>query len=131
MAQIQTGHDPDEFIAYFDKICPTVDRSVRGYLIEAVASFNAGCVRSAAVMLGCASEKLLLLLCDALEGAISDGTKRATFTKDLGAKWAISHKYSTLYDRLAEFSCGTWMVPLSARVVRGTDPRERGAAGWI
>jgi len=37
-------------------------------------------------MLGCASEKLLLLLCDALEAAISDGTKKVTFTKELEAK---------------------------------------------
>ena len=93
-------YDPDGFIAYFDGICPTADLAVRGYLAEAVAAFNAGCVRAAAVMLGCASEKLLLLLCDALEAAISDGTKKVTFTKELEAKRAISHRYATLHDRL-------------------------------
>ena len=99
-AGVPQPYDPDGFTAYFDKVCPTADPSVRGYLAEAVAAFNAGCVRSAAVMLGCASEKLLLLLCDAFEEAISDGTKKTTFTKDLEAKRAIFHKYATLHDRL-------------------------------
>lgn len=97
-------YDPDGFMAHFDATCAGIEPTVRAYVAEAVLAFNSGCTRSAAVMLGCASEKLLLLLCDAFENAITDETKRSKFTKDLNAKWAISHKYTTLRARLE------WMV---------------------
>lgn len=93
-------YDPDGFMAYFDATCGGIEPAVRGYVAEAVHAFNSNCTRSAAVMLGCASEKMLLLLCDAFEAAISDPAKKAKFTKDINAKWAISHKYATIRDRL-------------------------------
>lgn len=93
-------YDPNGFMAYFDMQCPGADATVRSYVAEAVLAFNSGCPRSSAVMLGCASEKLILLLCDAFEGAISDPVKRSRFAKDLSVKWMISHKYTTLRDRL-------------------------------
>lgn len=93
-------YDPDGFLKHFDASCTGIDPAVRGYVAEAVQAFNSDCTRSAAVMLGCGSEKLLLLLCDAFEAAISDAAKKSKFNKDVNAKWAISHKYSTLRDRL-------------------------------
>lgn len=93
-------YDPDGFMVHFDATCAGIEPAVRAYVAEAVLAFNSGCMRSAAVMLGCASEKLLLLLCDAFEGAVSDPAKKAKLTKDLNAKWAISHKYATVRDRL-------------------------------
>lgn len=93
-------YDPDGFIDYFRKTAGSVDPTVDEYVLEAVRAFNAGCARSAAVMLGCASEKLLLLLADAFEAAISDPAKQAKYSKDLASKWMVSHKYSTLKNRL-------------------------------
>jgi hypothetical protein len=93
-------YDPDGFLKHFDANCLGIDVTVRGYVEEAVHSFNNNCARSAAVMLGCASEKMLLLLCDAFEAAISDGAKKTQFTSDINAKWMILHKYKTLRDRL-------------------------------
>lgn len=93
-------YDPDGFMSYFDATCSGIDPAVRSYVAEAVHAFNSDCTRAAAVMLGCASEKLLLLLCESFEAAIGDATKKAKFSKDLAARWAISHKYTTLRDRL-------------------------------
>jgi len=93
-------YDPDGFLAHFDKVCSGADPTVRSYLVEAVRAFNADCTRSAAVMLGCASEKLLLLLCDAFEAAIADATKKAKFEKDINARWMASNKYAVLKYRL-------------------------------
>jgi len=93
-------YDPDGFMKHFDATCAGIEPAVRSYVTEAVLAFNSGCTRSAAVMLGCASEKMLLLLCDAFEAAISDPKKKVKFAKDINAKWAISHKYTTLRDRL-------------------------------
>jgi len=92
-------YDPDGFLKHFDANCGDVDPAVRGYVAEALQAFNSDCARSAAVMLGCASEKLLLLLCDAFEAAISDAREKAKFTKDLRTT-KISRKFETLRDRL-------------------------------
>lgn len=101
---VKAGHpqpyDPDGFVAYFRRNVSGIDPTVDGYFAEAVQAFNSGCNRAAAVMLGCASEKLLLLLCDAFEAAIADPAKLAAFKRDLGRKWAISHKYAILRERL-------------------------------
>lgn len=69
-------YDPDGFLALFRKTVGAIDPVVDEYVVEAVQAFNAGCVRSAADMLGCASEKLVLLLCEALETSIADPTGR-------------------------------------------------------
>ncbi len=99
-------YDPDGFIKHFDSTCQGIDPAVGGYVAEAIHAFNSNCTRSAAVMLGCASEKLLLLLCETFEAAISDPAKKAKFTKDINAKWSIAHKYATVRDRLGLMADG-------------------------
>ena len=92
-------YDPDGFLKHFHATVGTVDPVVGAYVAEAIQTFNTGCLRASAVMLGGASEKLILLLCDAFEKAISDPAKKAKFVKDSAAKWAITHKYAVLKDR--------------------------------
>jgi hypothetical protein len=93
-------HTPDGFIASFEATCPTVDPTVVGYMTEAVAAFNAGCTCSALLMLCCASEKLILLLSESFEAAISDAAKKATFARELLAQWPISYRYTILHRHL-------------------------------
>jgi hypothetical protein len=93
-------YDPDGFIAHFRRVTITPDPTVEAYVIEAVHTFNRGCNRAAAVMLGCASEKLILLLIDAFDGAISDTGKKASFQRALGRKRHISHQYTILKEHL-------------------------------
>ncbi len=93
-------YDPDGFLRYFRDACPSADPAVRSYLAEAVQAFNADCVRSAAVMIGCASEKLLLLLAETFEDAISDSEKKVKFTKEIDSKRIIYAKFAVLRDRL-------------------------------
>lgn len=93
-------YDPDGFLKHLARTVPALDADVRGYIEEAVRAYVSGCPRSAAVMLGCASEKMVLLLCEALEASISDPKKKAEFLAQLAKKWMISHKYAALSDRL-------------------------------
>ena len=93
-------YDPDGFLTHFKRIVPQADATVYSYLEEAVATFNHACPRASAVMLGCASEKLILLLCDAFEKSISDATKKTRYQKDAAAHWSIANKYKVLSDRL-------------------------------
>jgi hypothetical protein len=92
-------YDPDGFIAEFDRVVANGDAVLRDYLVEAVRAFNANCFKSAAVMLGAASERAVLQLHASFDAAIQDATKRAKFQKD-SAGITISKKYVTLKDRL-------------------------------
>lgn len=92
-------YDPDGFLIEFNRIVPNADPIVLNYLEEAVRAFNATCYKSAAVMLGAASEKLTLLLCDKFESSITDPTKQSKFAKDCAAI-SVSRKFSALKERL-------------------------------
>jgi hypothetical protein len=92
-------YDPDGFVKEFDRVVPGADPIVRDYLVEAVRAFNASCFKSAAVMIGAASEQALLLLHGAFEAAIKDPKKKARFEKD-SAGITVSRKYAALKDRL-------------------------------
>jgi hypothetical protein len=92
-------YDPDGFLKEFDRQVPGADQVVRDYLEEAVRAFNANCFRSAAVMVGGASEKALLLLHEEFENQITDPTKKNAFQRD-SAGISIHRQYKTLKDRL-------------------------------
>jgi hypothetical protein len=92
-------YDPDGFLRYFRASVVSIDPVVDEYVIEAVQDFNSGSYRSAAVMLGCASEQLILLLCEAFGRAITDSLKRAQYEHDT-ANWMIYAKYRALKERL-------------------------------
>lgn len=92
-------YDPDGFLRHFDNCCSGVDPDVRAYVVEAVQTFNRDCLRASAVMLGCASEKLILLLCEAFEAAISDASKKTKFENEMKTL-QISAKYAALRKRL-------------------------------
>lgn len=92
-------YDPDGFLKEFKRIVPDADPIVLDYLEEAVRAFNAACYKSAAVMLGGASEKLTLLLSDKFENSITDPAKRAKFAKDC-AVISVSKKFDALKERL-------------------------------
>lgn len=89
-------YDPDGFLAHFDRVCPNPDSVVRSYLEEALLAFNSGCERSAAVMLGCASEQLILLLCDAVQTALEGSHEGIAFTKNIEKHNTIYHKFNTV-----------------------------------
>jgi hypothetical protein len=115
-------YDPDGFMTYFDATCTGMDPVVRSYVEEAVHAFNSNCARSSAVMLGCASEKLLLLLCEALEASISDPTKQAKFARNLNARWQIAHKYEALRSQLEELATAKKLSRDHVETIRGELP---------
>ena len=112
-------YDPDGFIGFFDRRNPDADHVLRDYVVEAVNAFNVGCLKASAVMLGCASEKSILLLLDAFAQAITDGTKRSKFEKDT-AGWTIASKYRALKDRLDKMVAAKRLPRELADSVRGT-----------
>ena len=57
-------HDPEGYIKHLKSLVPMIDGTIERYVVEAVANFRSHSYLSASVMLGCASEKLFLLLLD-------------------------------------------------------------------
>jgi hypothetical protein len=96
---IAQPYDPDGFMKEFTHAVPEADPVVLDYLSEAVRAFNSGCHRSAAVMLGCASEKAILSLHDTFRKAIEADEARKKFEKDSNGI-SIHSKYQTLKGRL-------------------------------
>jgi hypothetical protein len=99
-AKAPQPYDPDGFIDYFKRMNPSADPVVLDYLEEAVSTFQAGSMKASAVMLGAASEKMILLVIDQLGAAISDPTKQAQYQKDVEKNWTVSHKWGVLRSTL-------------------------------
>jgi len=92
-------YDPDGFVAEYDRIVASGDPVARDYLVEAVRAFNANCFKSAAVMLGAASERVLIQLYASFAAAIVDPARKSKFEKD-SAGITITKRYVTLKERL-------------------------------
>ena len=129
-------YDPTGFLADFTAKNPGADPVILDYLTEAVTAFNHGCPKSAAVMMGAASEKALLLLHDAFQVAITDTSKKAIFDRDSRKSWTIHSKYRVLKDRLdqmvaAKKLAGDLRDTISFELPAGFDliRRQRNAAG--
>ena len=129
-------YDPDGFLRHFRAAVPNAHPAVDSYLAEGVRAFNAGCLPAAAVMLGCASEKLLLMLCEQFEASITDATKQTKFASDIASKWQVAHKYQILKSRLDQMVAAKALPHEHAETIAGELPsgfellrRCRNAAG--
>ena len=127
-------YDPDNFLQEFERENPGADPVIVDYLAEALQAFNHGCQKSAAVMIGAASEKALLLLLEAFEAAITDEGKREKFRKSY--KWTIASRYRALKDNLDRLVEAKVLPREQGEVVSGLLPvtfeiirRHRNAAG--
>jgi hypothetical protein len=93
-------YDPDGFLGEFDRLVVPGDEVARAYLAEAVRAFNANCFKSAAVMVGGASEQLIVVLIDTFRDAITDPAEMSRFDKDAGPATAVSRRYRAAQERL-------------------------------
>ena len=92
-------HDPDGYLARIKSDIPGLDETILRYLQEALGCYRSGFLLAAAVMVGCAAEKALLLLVDAFGSALADPAKKAKYEKDTQSR-IISRKYEALWKRL-------------------------------
>jgi len=86
-------HDPDGYLVEFRKAVPMADTVTVEYLTESLQCFIRGLDRAAAVMLGAASEKSVLLLIDSCAASIADPTKRAATQAQIEKAPSIFRKY--------------------------------------
>jgi hypothetical protein len=98
-ARVPQPYDPDGFLGEFARKVQPADGTVTAYLEESVRCFNANCFRGAAILLGAASERCLLMLHERFLTSISDGAKKAAFEKTCKGI-AIHRTYRELKKRL-------------------------------
>jgi hypothetical protein len=79
-------HDPDGYLSRLRADLTALDPVIMTYMNECLRTFRIGCLLSSAVMLGCASEKALLLLLDAYAIALPPA-KETKFRKKIEGKF--------------------------------------------
>ena len=92
-------HDPEGYLDRLRSRVPELDRVTLLYLSETLSCYRRDCQLAAAVMLGCAAEKLILLLVDAFANTIADPSERQAYERDTRS-WMISRKFDGLWKRL-------------------------------
>jgi len=74
-------HDASGYLEQFRSKCPKADKTVVAYLTESLLCFTTNNLIASVVMLGVASERAFILLCEALLKALSDSKEAAKFKK--------------------------------------------------
>lgn len=72
-------HDPTGYLELFRTDVPDLDPTVEAYVSESLNCFTRGNVIASVVMLGVASERTFLLLCDALLKALANESEKSKF----------------------------------------------------
>jgi hypothetical protein len=90
-------HDPSGYLKKIRTEISTLDPVIIRYLEECLNCFRHNLLLSAAVMLGCASEKAVLLLIESFGNTL--GEDKSAFEKETNT-FIISRKYNALWSRL-------------------------------
>lgn len=83
---ITLAYDPEGFLAEVNRRVPKLDKIALLYLSEAVAAFNRGLLLSSTVMVGTASEYLIVMLVGTYVKALQPGN-RPNFQKKIDGAW--------------------------------------------
>lgn len=96
-------HDPDGYLSRLKNEIPKVDQVIICYLEEALSCYRKNLLLAAAVMIGCAAEKAMLLLIDAYGDSIRDPKHKQDYEKQTKS-FMIAHKWKALWKRLEPLS---------------------------
>jgi hypothetical protein len=96
-----TPHDHEGYLQAISKQSPKIDGDTRMYLSEALRSFQTGNHLASTVMLGVASESVLVRVVKAMEGAFDSETKKESFVKATKDKFA-STQHAEVWKRLQD-----------------------------
>jgi len=88
-------YDPEGYLAYLKREIPNLDPVILDYSNEALQTFLRGNLLACTVMIGCASEKAVLLLIDEFIKAISTA-RRAAVQSNFDSRFSIIKKFEYL-----------------------------------
>jgi hypothetical protein len=101
--QEYSPYDANGYLARLKKDVPDIDETIVRYVAESLHCLRTDCLLAAAVTLGCASEKTMLLLIEQFGQAISVPAKKQEYQNKTGS-WMISRKYKTFRESLDRIS---------------------------
>jgi hypothetical protein len=84
--EMPAPHDPSGYLNRLMKDVPSVDEIIITYLTESLRGYNINLVLSSTIMLGCASEKALLLLIDSFIESHTDESRKQTLRDKFNGK---------------------------------------------
>lgn len=92
-------HDPEGYLSRLKLDIPEIDEVIIRYLEESLSCYRKNLLFAAAVMLGCAAEKAVLLLVQAYGVSLSDSEDKKKYEKETKS-FIISQKWKALWKRL-------------------------------
>ncbi|OGW72185.1 MAG: hypothetical protein A2Y02_00010 [Omnitrophica bacterium GWA2_52_12] len=94
-------HDPGGYLDKFRAVMGRVDPTVDTYLSESLNCFTRGCLVASVVMLGVASERVFLLICEAFKNAIENQKEKTDFERLLEIR-SIKPKMDWIFKKVEE-----------------------------
>lgn len=92
-------HDPEGYLARIKSEIAEIDEVIIRYLDESLSCYRKNLLFAAAVMLGCAAEKAVLLLVQAYGDSLSDSEDKKKYENETKS-FIISQKWKALWQRL-------------------------------
>jgi len=96
-------HDPEGYLSRIKSEITNIDKVIVRYLEEGLSCFRRNLLLAAAVMIGCAAEKAMLLLIEEFGTALKDPKEQTKYEKEIKPR-LISRKYKALWKRLQPLS---------------------------
>jgi len=97
--QEYSPYDPDGYLVRLKSDIPDIDETIVRYVEESLRCLQMDCLLAAAVTIGCASEKAMLLLIEQFGQAISDPAAKTEY-KEAIKSWIISRKHKAFRKHL-------------------------------
>jgi hypothetical protein len=98
IADETSPYDPNRYLEQLRSKVAGINEQVLCYITEALTCLRNDCILAAAVMVGCASEKAILILIDVFGNQIADEKKRNKYQKDTD-KRNILARFSAFRDK--------------------------------
>ena len=92
-------HDPEGYLSRLKTDIPEIDEVIIRYLEESLSCYRKNLLFAAAVMLGCAAEKAVILLVQAYGDSLSDPEDKTKYENETKS-FIISQKWKALWKRL-------------------------------
>ena len=92
-------HDPSGYIERVQQTIENPDNTILAYLSESLECFLKNCFVASVVMLGVASEKAFLLLCESLLNSLADTKEKTKFQRILELR-AIKPKFEWVFNKI-------------------------------
>jgi hypothetical protein len=119
-------YDPEGYLSALVARVPALDPTARAYLEEALECLRRSCYRACAVMLGGASERVMMMLIDSFHRALQDQRRRARFEKNALKPISIRRRFDYFRTEL-----GTIRAALPNVLAEDLDLRLDGAFALI